>query len=93
MVNIRNYDELIKNLEFKKLDSYERYKLGETTRLDFIDEKKKLDKEIEVLKRERSKTIFHQENIQEETLTRELMEKHVEKIIVRGSEIIKTEWK
>lgn len=88
-----NYNELIQGLENKKLNTYEEYKLGKLTRLDFIDEKKKLDNEIELLQKEQSKTVVQQENIQEEKLTRDLMDKYVEKVIVRGNEIIKIEWK
>lgn len=87
-----NHDELIKDLESKKLASYERYKLGKMTRLDFIEEKKKFDNEIEDLKNEQSKIAIQQEKIQEEKLTRELMEKYVKKVIVRGNEILKIEW-
>lgn len=87
-----NHAELIKDLEAKKLASYERYKLGKMTRLDFIEEKKKLDNEIEALKNEQSKIVVQQEKIQEEKLTRELMEKYVKKVIIRGSEILEIEW-
>lgn len=90
---LANYDELIQGLENKKLNSYEEYKLGKMTRLDFIDEKKRLDNEIEALKNEQSKIVVQQENIQEEKLTRDLMDKYVEKVIVRGNELLKIEWK
>ena len=88
-----NHEVLIQDLESKKLASYEKYKLGKMTRLDFIEEKKKLDDEIETLKKEQSKKVVQQANIQEEKLTRELMGKQIESIIVRGNEILKIEWK
>lgn len=88
-----NHEVLIQDLESKKLASYEKYKLGKMTRLDFIEEKKKLDDEIETLKKEQSKKVVQQVNIQEEKLTRKLMEKHIKSIKVRGNEILKIEWK
>ena len=88
-----NYEELIGNLEAKKLTFYEKYKLGKITRLDFLEEKKKLDKDIEELKHNQKKLPEEQENVQEENLTRELMEKYIKSIIVRGNEILKIEWK
>ena len=88
-----HHEVLIQDLESKKLASYEKYKLGKMTRLDFIEEKKKLDDEIETLKKEQSKKVVQQVNIQEEKLTRKLMEKHIKSIKVRGNEILKIEWK
>lgn len=88
-----NYEELIGNLEAKKLTFYEKYKLGKITRLDFLEEKKKLDKDIEELKHNQKKLPAEQENILEEKLTRELMEKYIDSIVVRGNEILKIEWK
>lgn len=86
-------DVLIQDLESKKLASYEKYKLGKMTRLDFIEEKKKLDDEIDALKNEQSKKVVQQANIHEEKLTRKLMEKDIKSIIVRGNQILKIEWK
>lgn len=63
------------------------------TRLDFIEEKKKLDDEIDALKNEQSKKVVQQANIHEEKLTRKLMEKDIKSIIVRGNQILKIEWK
>ena len=71
----------------------DRYKLGKMTRLDFIEEKKKLDDEIDALKNEQSKKVVQQANIHEEKLTRKLMEKDIKSIIVRGNQILKIEWK
>ena len=88
-----NYEELIGNLEAKKLTFYEKYKLGKITRLDFLEEKKKLDMDIEELKHNQKKLPAEQENVQEENLTRELMEKYIKSIIVRGNEILEIEWK
>lgn len=86
-------DILIQDLESKKLASYEKYKLGKMTRLDFIEEKKKLDDEIDALINEQSKKVVQQANIHEEKLTRKLMEKDIKSIIVRGNQILKIEWK
>lgn len=86
-------DVLIQDLESKKLASYEKYKLGKMTRLDFIEEKKKLNDEIDALKNEQSKKVVQQANIHEEKLTRKLMEKDIKSIIVRGNQILKIEWK
>lgn len=86
-------DVLIQDLESKKLASYEKYKLGKMTRLDFIEEKKKLDDEIDVLINEQSKKVVQQANMHEEKLTRKLMEKDIKSIIVRGNQILKIEWK
>ena len=63
------------------------------TRLDFIEEKKKLDDEIDALINEQSKKVVQQANIHEEKLTRKLMEKDIKSIIVRGNQILKIEWK
>ncbi|NMD38231.1 MAG: recombinase family protein [Christensenellaceae bacterium] len=87
-----NYDELIHDLESKKLAFYEKYKLGKMTRLDFIEEKQSFDSKIKNMKEEQSKVMVKQEKIQEEKLTRDLMEKYVKKVIVRGNEILKIEW-
>ena len=86
-------DVLIQDLESKKLASYEKYKLGKMTRLDFIEEKKKLDDEIDALINEQSKKVVQQANMHEEKLTRNLMEKDIKSIIVRGNQILKIEWK
>ena len=59
----------------------------------FIEEKKKLDDEIDALKNEQSKKVVQQANIHEEKLTRKLMEKDIKSIIVRGNQILKIEWK
>ena len=88
-----NHEKDIQELEARKLASYEKYKLGKMTRLDFIEEKKTLDKRIEALKTNQEKIEVQKENIQEKKLTRELMDKYVEKVIVRGTEILKIEWK
>lgn len=63
------------------------------TRLDFIEEKKKLDDEIDALINEQSKKVVQQANMHEEKLTRKLMEKDIKSIIVRGNQILKIEWK
>lgn len=88
-----NNKDNIKDIEARKQTYYEKYKLGEITRLKFIEEKKKLDNKIEVLLKEQSMVIKEKEKTNEEKLTRELMDKYIKSIVVRGSEILKIEWK
>ena len=88
-LSMNYYSEMLNQI----LASYEKYKLGKMTRLDFIEEKKKLDDEIDALKNEQSKKVVQQANIHEEKLTRKLMEKDIKSIIVRGNQILKIEWK
>lgn len=46
------------------------------------------DFEIGFLKNEKIKIVIHQENIQEEKLTKDLIEKYIVSIVVRGNEIL-----
>lgn len=88
-----NNRDIIKDIEIIKQTYYEKYKLGEITRLKFIEEKKKLDNQIEVLLKEQSMVIKEKEKISEEKLTREMMDKYIKSIVVRGNEILKIKWK
>lgn len=45
------------------------------------------DFEIGFLKNEKIKIVIHQENIQEEKLTKDLIEKYIVSIVVRGNEM------
>lgn len=90
-----NYDQKITDLEISKQVSYEKYQLGQISRLDFIEKKKRLDGQIEKLKQAQfeSNEVIEAEEITEDKLTRELMEKYIESIVVRGNEVLKINWK
>ena len=94
-----SYKELerkVENLENKKLKSFDKYKLGNISRSKFIEMKAKLDKEIESLK-VRIKIIKDEESkyqdIREDVLTREMMEKYIKSVICGHNEVLKIEWK
>ncbi|MDO5095313.1 MAG: recombinase family protein [Peptostreptococcaceae bacterium] len=97
---IRNYDsnsleEEISNLEIKKMNSFDGYKLGRISKTKFIEMKAKIDEEIENLKLEliKKKEEVEKLSISGDTLTRDLMEKYIVSVFCDNMDIVKIEWR
>lgn len=75
------------NIIFHEMDDEKtiksKLKKADESLLKIID-----DFEIGFLKNEKIKIVIHQENIQEEKLTKDLIEKYIVSIVVRGNEIL-----
>ena len=92
MKETRNFDQEIADLEAMKQSSYENYKLGKMSRFEFIENKKRLNGKLEELKQSQTQA----EDVDEtpiNELTRELVGKYIESIILRGNEIEQINWK
>lgn len=71
---------------------YEKYRLGKITRLDFIEKKKHFDYEIEEIRKAKLEN-QEVEEIKEDELTRGLMEKYIESVLLENNEVVKINWK
>ncbi len=91
----KSFEEIIANLEIKKMKEFDRYKLGNISREKFIDIKARVDEEIESLKLEikSKKEEDERQKISGESLTRDLMERYVVSISCSDTEIVKIDWK
>ncbi|MFM1533935.1 recombinase family protein [Helcococcus ovis] len=82
----------LQDLELSKQLSYEKYKLGKITRLDFIDIKKKIDVKIQELE-ELNSVENESVDVPVEELTRELMDQYIESVLLEGNEVLEIKWK
>lgn len=91
----KSLEEIIANLEIKKMKEFDRYKLGNISREKFIDIKARVDEEIENLKLEikSKKEEGERQKISGESLTRDLMERYVVSISCNDTDIVKIDWK
>ena len=87
-----NYDDKLRNIDITNQSLYDKYRLGNITRLDFIEKKKRFDYEIEEIKKAQLEN-QEVEEIKEDELTRELMEKYIDSVLLENNEVIKINWK
>ena len=86
-------EKSIEDLEAKKMQKFEKYKLGKMNRQKFIDSKNLIDEEIQAIKEKIQKAKEEKEVIDNTKLTRELMEKYIDSVICEGNEVLNIIWK
>ena len=86
-------EKSIEDLEAKKMQNFEKYKLGKMNRQKFIDSKNLIDEEIQAIKEKIQKAKEEKEVIDNTKLTRELMEKYIDSVICEGNEVLNIKWK
>ena len=86
-------EKSIEDLEAKKMQNFEKYKLGKMNRQKFIDSKNSIDEEIQAIKEKIQKAKEEKEVIDNTKLTRELMEKYIDSVICEGNEVLNIIWK
>ena len=86
-------EKSIEDLEAKKMQNFEKYKLGKMNRQKFIDSKNLIDEEIQAIKEKIQKAKEEKEVIDNTKLTRELMEKYIDSVICEGNEVLNIIWK
>ena len=86
-------EKSIEDLEVKKMQSFEKYKLGKMNRQKFIDSKNSIDEEIQAIKEKIQKAKEEKEVIDNTKLTRELMEKYIDSVFCEGNEVLNIIWK
>ena len=86
-------EKSIEDLEAKKMQNFEKYKLGKMNRQKFIDSKNLIDEEIQAIKEKIEKAKEEKQVIDNTKLTRELMEKYIDSVICEGNEVLNIIWK
>ena len=86
-------EKSIEDLEAKKMQNFEKYKLGKMNRQKFIDSKNLINEEIQAIKEKILKAKEEKEVIDNTKLTRELMEKYIDSVICEGNEVLNIIWK
>ena len=85
-------EKSIKDLEAKKMQNFEKYKLGKMNRQKFIDSKNLIYEEIQAIKKiEQAKE--EKEVIDNNKFTRELMEKYIDSVFCEGNKVLNIIWK
>ena len=92
-IKVKPMEKSIENLEAKKMQNFEKYKLGKMNRQKFIDSKNLIDEEIQAIKEKILKANEEKEVIDNTKLTRELMEKYIDSVICEGNEVLNIIWK
>ncbi len=92
-VNTKNLGKNIEKLKTKKMNSFEKYKLGKISREKFRDIKSKIDEDIARLEEEIKLAKIVPDKKLDDTLTRDMMEKYVDSVICHRSKVIKIIWK
>ena len=91
--DIKQLEKEIEKLETKKINDFEKYKLGKITRAKFLEIKNDIDTKIENLNAEIEETQKTKDSVKEDIITRELMEKYVLEVFCEGNEVLNIEWK
>ncbi len=92
-VNTKNLEKNIEKLRNKKMNSFEKYKLGKISREKFKDIKSKIDEDIARLEEEIKLAKVVPAKKLDDTLTRDMMKKYVESVICHKGEVVKIIWK
>ncbi|HGD5673623.1 TPA: recombinase, partial [Streptococcus agalactiae] len=92
-VKVKPMEKSIEDLEAKKMQNFEKYKLGKMSRQKFIDSKNLIDEEIQAIKEKILKAKEEKEVIDNTKLTRELMEKYIDSVFCEGNEVLNIIWK
>ena len=92
-VKVKPMEKSIEDLEAKKMQNFEKYKLGKMNRQKFIDSKNLIDEEIQAIKEKIQKAKEEKEVIDNTKLTRELMEKYIDSVFCEGNEVLNIIWK
>ena len=90
---VKPMEKSIEDLEAKKMQNFEKYKLGKMNRQKFIDSKNSIDEEIQTIKEKKLKAKEEKEVIDNTKLTRELMEKYIDSVFCEGNEVLNMIWK
>lgn len=92
--SIKDLETQVSRLEAEKLSDFEKYKLGKLTKFNFIERKESIDKELTSLS-ERIDEFSKQgdEVVNDNELTRELMEKYIDSVLCEGGIVQKIIWK
>ena len=92
-VKVKPMEKSIEDLEAKKIQNFEKYKLGKMNRQKYIDSKNLIDEEIQAIKEKIQKAKEEKEVIDNTKLTRELMEKYIDSVFCEGNEVLNIIWK
>ena len=92
-VKVKPMEKSIEDLEAKKMQNFEKYKLGKMNRQKFIDSKNLIDEEIQAIKEKIQKEKEEKEVIDNTKLTGELMKKYIDSVFCEGNEVLNIIWK
>ncbi len=92
-VNTKNLAKNIEKLRNKKMNSFEKYKLGKISRDKFKGIKTAIDEDIVRLEEKIKLDKVVPDKKLDDTLTRDMMEKYVESVICHKGEVVKIIWK
>ncbi len=93
VVNIKNIEQNIEELRNKKMNYYEKYKLGKISRDEFKNIKIKIDDDIIKLEEKiKMANIIPSDNLDSE-LTRNMMSKYIVSVICSKNKVEKINWK
>ncbi|MDU2829940.1 MAG: recombinase, partial [Anaerococcus sp.] len=92
-IKVKPMEKSIEDLEARKMQNFEKYKLGKMNRQKFIDSKNSIDEEIQAIKEKLQKAKEEKEVIDNTKLTRELMEKYIDSVFCEGNEVLNIIWK
>ena len=91
--NIKELEKNIENLNYKKMDNFEKYKFGKISKDKFIESKNCIDNKIKEYEEQIKISEKQKDMVEYNKLTRELMEKYVESVICEGNKILNVVWK
>ncbi len=93
-VNAKVLENNIEKLKIKKMNVFEKYKLGKISKDKFKNEKLKIENEIYKLEEQIKLSRFEvQEEIKGDVLTREMVEKYIDFIICSKNKVESITWK